>query len=327
MTPRGALDLAVAVACAFACAVPLLACGKRAPGGPAAHAALGGDVAARVGDVDISAADVASVAAARSDTPVDALARLVDDAVAARAAHERGLDRTPDVRFGVITAKARATVTHLRADAHATLPTDDEVRALSASHWVEVDRPESFVVIHAVVVRPKKPDPAAEAVAKAVAARIEAAEAGAVDAADFEARAKAVPADGAEVKVERLDPFIADGRVAMPGPPSAYDERFAAGAATLSAPGATSHVVESPFGWHVIRLLERRPPLVVPFDQRRTLFSEEVYATRANEALQKVEAARRTLAPVSYVNGLDELLAEALPAVQTHAAAGSQPGP
>lgn len=57
------------------------------------------------------------------------------------------------------------------------------------------------------------------------------------------------------------------------------------------------------------------------------MFLEEVRAKRGYEALEVVESAARARAPVELANGLDDLLAEALPAVRTPVAAPPTPSP
>ncbi len=289
-------------------------CSGRPAAGDATHASLGGDTVARVGGLDVAGSTVLAVAAERGVSPDEALALLVDDAVAAKGALARGMNRAPNVLLETSAARARSTIARARGEATRSQPNDDEVRALSATHWLDVDRPETMVVIHAIAVRPKKPDAVAEAAAKGVAAAIAAAVAGASDAADFEARARAVPTSGAQVEVERLDPFTADGRVASAAG-GMLDGGFVAGAAALQAAGSTTGVVESSFGWHVIRLIERLPPRIVPFEERRRAFADEVYALRTRDGLGKVLAAARAREPVVVANGIDDLLAQAIPAL------------
>src|SRR5690606_32834298 len=60
---------------------------------PAELAELGGETAARVGGEPISLALVQEVADAQRVSPREALRRLIDDAIAAHAARERGLER------------------------------------------------------------------------------------------------------------------------------------------------------------------------------------------------------------------------------------------
>jgi hypothetical protein len=304
------------VGAAFAATLGLsvLGCGDRPRETAVAHAAIGGEIVARVGDIDLPVSLVRAVAGERRITPAAAVTLLVDDALAAKGAEARQLERGTTVLFGKRVVLGRATIDHLRADARATPPTDAEVQALSVIHAAEVDTPETLIVVHAVVLRPKEANPQSEAEAKGVATAIAAAEADATDPADFMARAKAVPHRGVDVVVEQLDPFAASGHVAVAGSTATYDPRFVAAATTLTSPGATSAVVESSFGWHVIRLIERRAPNVVPFEERRRLFAEEVYANRGHESLEALEKQLREREPVSLVSGVDDVLAEALPA-------------
>jgi len=291
----------------------------------ASHAALGGEIAARVGEFDLPVSLVSGVARQRGVAPSTALALLIEDALAASRALEHGLDQAADVRVATTAAKARATLDRIRETARRTPPTDEEVTEISAIHWTEVDRPETFLVVHAVVRRPKTPDAKQEAAARGVAAAIAAAEVGAEDASTFEARAKAIPHGEAEVVVQPLEAFTADGRVATPGHNGGYDPRFTSGAATLTRPGSTSDVVESSFGWHVVLLLERRPPRIVPLDDRRTMFAEETYAKRARDAVAEVEREVEVRETVTRANGVDEILATALPSIRAHESAQDAP--
>ena len=71
--------------------IVLVACSTPSP--PAdERAALGGEIAARVGQTAIPVSLVAKVAEVQKIPPRDALRLLVDDAVAAEAARVRGLD-------------------------------------------------------------------------------------------------------------------------------------------------------------------------------------------------------------------------------------------
>ena len=88
-----------------------------------------------------------------------------------------------------------------------------------------------------------------------------------------------------------------------------FEAPFAKGAFALKRAGETSGVVESSFGWHVIRLIERRPPKTVPLEERRADFGPEVFARRGRAALEATLTARRASTPVGIAPGADALMA------------------
>lgn len=271
-----------------------LSCGgsHEAPA-PAEQAALGGEVAARVGTDVIPVSLVAKVAAAQHVTPREALKRLVDDAIAANAARAKGLDRENPTVWRLTAARARVTADRILADAkRAGPPTDDEINTLSARYWREVDRPPAVRVVHVLVRRPKAPDPAAEERARAFAGKLRDAVLDAKDADDFIVKAKALPYPGGEVTAEKLPPAFAENGKSVENDQQ-FDPAFAKGAFAIGEAGMTSPVVESSFGWHVIRLLERIPEQRMPFEARRIAFADETIAMRAAAATKaRVEALR-----------------------------------
>ena len=266
---------------------------------------------ARVGDVTIPASLVGAVAGAQHTDTRAALDRVIDDALAAQGARATGADRAPAVAWMIESILARASVDRIGHDALAAgPPTDEELAQVTRIHWLDVDLPEQARVIHAVVRTPKDHDQFAAA--RVLAAQIAAAVAGAKDKEDFKARAAAVPHGAFDVVIEELPPFVADGRFADPRP-SIIDPRFAKGAFALKSAGETSGVVESSFGWHVIRLIERVPGKTLPAEDRRARFTDEVVTHRGRVALDAVLASRSASSATVVLPDADARMAEVSP--------------
>jgi peptidyl-prolyl cis-trans isomerase C len=294
--------------------VLLAACAQRTEQRAAVEtAALGGDVAARVGTAAIPLSVVVGVASAQNVGVKEALRRVIDDEIAASAARARALETTQPAAWRLRAARARFVTERLREQAQARgQPTDDEVKRLSERHWQEVDRPPAVRVIHAIVLRPK--DAALFRGAVHAAEEMKRALAPAESEADFESRAKSVPAaperSSVEIRVERLPPFTEDGRI-IDGR-GQMDATFAKAAHALRAPGDTTGIVETPFGWHVIRLLEQIPEKRMPIETRRLAFTAEANAMRATEALDAILNRARAAHPISMAEAAEPLMRTAV---------------
>jgi peptidyl-prolyl cis-trans isomerase C len=258
------------------------------------HENIGGDIVARAGNATISAALLTNVARAQKRTPDDAIQLLLDDALLSEGARSKKIDQATPVARDLTALRAQLVADRLRNDARAIGPcTDAEVDTLSQLHLKDVELPELVQVIHAIAIRPKKEAPNQDQQiqhAREIADAIEAAVQGATSADDFEARAKTVAHGDVEVRVERLPAFADDGVVPETG--GGMDATFAHAAFILAKPGDISPVVETTFGWHVIRLNERYAPKNIPREERRTMFAEECVATRARSAFQALLSAR-----------------------------------
>jgi hypothetical protein len=269
---------------------------------PNEHAtSLGGTVVARVGTEDITKDLVGRVAEAQAVGSADALRNLVADAVAAHSARTRGVDREHAVGWKLEATRARLLADKIFEQAKRLgPPSDDEVGELSKNYWWQVDRPPSVRVVHAVVLHPK--DPAKKTEARAFAAELRAAVLEA-PSDTFESRVAAVRKDRAfEVRAEQLPPFTDEGWVT--DGTGRMDEGFSKAAFALAAPGTTSEVVETSFGFHVIRMIEKIPELRMPLEARRIAFADELVERRGREMLKKRlmrlrEAHRVEIAPAT----------------------------
>lgn len=262
-------------------------CQRQPP--PLAQSSLGGE-AARVAGIPISGALVSEVAGASAVSPRQALDGLVTDALLATAARSIGLDRQDDVVWPCTVALARRVVRRRLEQAAAEgPPRDDELQDVR--------------VAHAVVIRSSR---VSEERALAVASAIRQAVAGARSVDDFEVRAKGSPHSDAQVVVERLGAFAADGRT----PNGELDPSFVAAAFLLRAPADVSPVIETRFGWHVIFLVERTPFEQGALAQRRTDLAPAIFDMRARASLESLLRERRQAAPIEVLGAADALMSE-----------------
>jgi hypothetical protein len=279
-------------------------------------------VVARVGRELIVADEVARIAAAQGVGVVAARDAAIRDALYAEQAKVEGVDTERATQLIVNAALGRRMLRRMLDDADRAGPvTDEELERVMQRRWLELDRPEGFRVVHAVVKTKEGADEAARARAEVVARSVreavlpvsEKAKSTPLsrDAADpivdaFKRAVDLVARDGFEIKVEALDPVAADGRVlSLEG--GGYEKPFAEGASKLVARGDLSDVVLTPYGCHVLLLLERISEARVPVEERRRRVREEVLWMRAAAARAKL--IERLRADVLVGRDVDTLLA------------------
>jgi peptidyl-prolyl cis-trans isomerase C len=199
----------------------------------------------------------------------------------------------------------------LKKEAAQSDPTDAEVAEATGRHFVDLDSPEAFRVIHAVVRVSEDADPTLKSRARSLAERIAEGVSKASDEAEFRTAAEAVDREGLEVVVETLRPVAADGRVVDPEHPSGgqtFAIPFARAASHLLHPGQKSGVVTTEFGFHSMMLLERTPARTVPIDERRQLLRDEIITDRAGKRMKELLSRLKTTAGTSIERSAGALL-------------------
>ena len=160
-------------------------------------------------------------------------------------------------------------------------PTEAEERAFYQENRERMKRPAQVRVRHILIGAGGDATPeqrqAARQEAAALRARILAGE-------DFAKLAGEASDDPSSRPQGGLLPWFGPGEMVPP-----FEK-----AALALEPGAVSEVVESPFGYHVIRLEERRAETPVPFEEARAQIRELLTRRNSRDALRaKVDALRK----------------------------------
>lgn len=285
------------------------ACGGRTEVAPAPKATAAKAVAT-VGDDVIDADTVAAIAASLHLAPRDALDRAIADAVVAAAGRRRyGPAAARQARRGALS---RTLLEGVEAEARGMgPPSDEEVAKATQKRWWELDRPPLLRTTHALVMVNQ---PADDARAKTVAARIAERVSGISDPAAFRAAASAVPNEGLEVKIEDLPPVTRDGIALDPDSPQPRPQGtlvadFVDAAFAIPGVGRTSPVVHTQFGYHVILAVASIPEHRVPLEERRALVTPDVLNDRATARYEAALAqAKSTNAVVIERSAGDSML-------------------
>lgn len=288
----------------------LAACGTR-PEPPSNGSALPAGVTARVGAELISPHTVSRIAEKQSLAPRAALSAAVSDALLANEA--RGAVVPGTASSIERAAAARSLLELLAREAEAAgPPSAAELGEILRERWAELDRPDAVLTTHAVV-RNDKPEKAAEA--RRVAEKLAAAVKSATNADEFMRLAREVPAEGFEVRAEALPPMTADGRgVDKRGDVyvgrGSFDPDFARAANQLTTPGELSPVVQSPFGFHVIRLEMRIAGHKIPAADVPAVLGPEALNRRGARARRELLEKLKASVPVEIERAHDELTAK-----------------
>lgn len=296
-------------AVAIATVVGLIACGgEHAPTETRAPdpvvAALGGTTVARVGTFSVDRSLVVTVARAQHVPASLALQHLVDDVLLAEAAKKQRPYDDPGVRLAEASTLARSLLTRLRVSSLATPFTDQEISAMLPGYWVELERPEMRLVIHALV--DKTTSNAAE-IARTLQKDLADAngETPEKSEAQFGARAKALKLNPA-LRIEKFA-IVADGRFAKVNGGVVLDE-FTKGAFAIPQVLGTSDVVQTEYGFHVIRLLAKEPPLTATREEKLAKMHTDLVAARVRVAHEDLLKKLHEGAKVSIVATDNDLL-------------------
>jgi hypothetical protein len=274
---------------------------------PAVTASLGGVVVAKVGDTTIDRSLVLAVARARKISAEDALALLINDALLARAAIANGAEKDAVIALRGTTPLSRALLNQLRDKSIATPFTDEEIAAVSEHHWLTTNHPELRRVVHALV---KKGVPNTRAVAEELRTALLAAngpDAGKSESAFTEAAKNFKVPSGPPVHVENLR-VAEDSRIAEPGADGSVEEAFTKGTFAIADVFGTSELVETTYGVHVIRLLDKTPPMRLTREQVIEKLRPDLIATRVSPAHDQLLNRLRAATKVELVSD-DALLA------------------
>lgn len=287
-----------------------LACSSKRQEGEAfqpKEADLGGAAVARVGQQTIGANQVAAVAKIQGISPNEALDRLVEDALFAEAALEKRLDEGAETQSRMRAARVRwAERQFLYAAQSKGPPTPEDIAEAKRTNWRAYDCPEAVRVVHAVVTPKSADDPEFRKAGRAEAETLRQALLSAVNAEDFLTRAARVTGPYA-IKPESIPP-IADDGYTTEGEGGVMDAVFTKASFALKNPGDTSPVVETTFGYHVIRLIERLPPRKPSDAEISQAISLDIVSTRALRLRAGVLAGLAKKRPVEVTLGVETLM-------------------
>lgn len=297
-------------------AVPALllvvGCGSGGPPPSVSSSSLPTGSAARAGADLVSVSTVARIAERQGLAPRVAVDLALSDALfaaEARASLPSGSSRSIER-----AAAARGLLEQIARDsAQAGPPTPAELAELVRERWLEVDRPSAVRTTHAVVINDK---PERDVQARALAEKLAEAVRGARSGQELIRLAQAVPTAGLQIRAEDLPFVTADGRDFAPkdigyrAGRGGFNLDFARAANALEHPGDQSPLVKSSFGYHVIRLEERLPALVVPAAELEARLGPDALVRRASRARRELLDKLRQTSPVQVERAVNELTAQ-----------------
>jgi hypothetical protein len=321
---RSVAWLLVASGCSDPSAPPRVGELERGPGGDVA-------LAARVHDERVAVETVERIAEAQAIPFEQALRLATFDALCATEARARNLDRPSSFEISSHLAR-RVLDEELERARESGAPTAAELASFVQQNRLEVARPEVVVVVHALF--PVAADASSDEVATAerrareLAARWREASREVTRSAvpnytprpgltlqrlprdptyaSLESTAREVGGTG--VTFEQLAPFDRSGNVVVDEPGFSLQPTFTAAAFTLVRRGDVADSVRTPFGIHVILLLDRITGRELSDDELRRSFSEAIFGMRARTVLERTLKDLRATVPIELDTAVDEAL-------------------
>jgi len=293
------------------------ACSSPPPSSAPVEKQLKPGIVVQVAQHEFEASFVLSVASRHGIPVASASQWVVSEALFAQAAEDR-FQGNGGFDVSRRSAHARALLEELKATAKRKgPPTDVELEKLRSELWMDFDRPVCVRTAHAVVLTKT---PADEGAAKASAERIATATRGVTEPEKFWELANAVDTGSLEKRIEGLPHMTEDGRAVFLDPtdprrqrPQGFDAGFAKAANAIEAVGQQSGVVKSPYGYHVILLIERVAPQHYELVSLRSRLAPQVYDRRSQRLLTELLARLERETPVERARNIDELTAVVAP--------------
>ena len=240
----------------------------------------------------------------RADLLAEKTARLIWESAAVSDAEARDAVRyqLEEVKIAAVKLDGRSMPADLVVPdeaAQALLAKDPErVRKSYEERKSTFDRPEQARVRHILA----RFEPGDEAAKQAARERIDAIRKRVEGGEDFAAVAKEVSEDPATQESGGDLGFVSRGAVVKPLEDAAFGQQ----------PGALGEVVESPQGFHLLRVEEHRPARVVPFEEAQAQVAAELARQDAAVAVARARAEKLSQAVQGGKNLVDVARAEGL---------------